>query len=27
MGYIVITVHKHDFMIVINETPNKGRPL
>jgi len=24
---MVITVHKHDFMIVINETPNKGWPV
>jgi len=24
---MVVTVHKHDFMIVINETPNKGRPV
>ena len=26
MCYVVTAVHKQDFMILINETPNKGRP-
>ena len=26
MCYVVTAVHEQDFIILINETPNKGRP-